>query len=131
MTADRYGRSTDERTDRRLRILGAVLGAGLLGLVGWYGYSYVAGQDISAEIIKFKVVSDSAIEVHLEVRKDQDASGYCMLRSRSEDGAVVGRLEVRFDQPTDRIDEIVTVRTTARATNAELTGCTTDPASSR
>ena len=119
----RYGRSEDQRADRKLRIVGSVLGAALLGVIGWIGYDYVSGQDISAEIIKSKIVSD-------EVHKDKDATGYCTLRSLSEDGREVARKDFRFDQPTDRIDEVVSLRTTARATAVELMRCTTGGADS-
>ena len=122
----RYGRSSDERADRKLKIVGSVLGVGLLALVGWFGYDYVAGQSVSGELIKFKRVSASEVEVHLEVRKDADAAGTCTLRSRAEDGAEVGRKDVRFEGSEKRIDRVVTVRTTAEATSAELVGCTAD-----
>ncbi|MFG2500261.1 DUF4307 domain-containing protein [Streptomyces sp. NPDC048441] len=119
-------RSADERADRKLKIVGAVLGAVLLVIVGWFGYDYVSGTKVSGEVIKFDVVSDSAVEVHLEVRKDADANGYCTLRSQAEDGAEVGRADFRFDQDTGRIDKVVTLRTKARGTSAELLGCHND-----
>ncbi|MEU6982992.1 DUF4307 domain-containing protein [Streptomyces sp. NPDC046324] len=120
----RYGRSADERADRKLKIAGAVLGVLFLGLLGWFGWFYVVDSRISAETIKFDVVSDTEVQVHLEVRKDADARGVCTLRSRSEDGAEVGRKDVRFDEASERIDSVVSIRTTARATSAELIGCT-------
>ncbi|MFF9351368.1 DUF4307 domain-containing protein [Streptomyces sp. NPDC014734] len=123
---NRYGRSADERADRKLRIIGSVLGVALLGLVGWIGYDYVSGQQISAEVIKRKVVSDERVDIHLEVRKDKDAKGYCTLRAQHEDGRDVAHKEFRFDDRTDRIDRIVSLRTTDRATSVELLGCTTD-----
>jgi hypothetical protein len=126
----RYGRSTDgadERADRRLKVLGAALGAGLLALVGWYGYHYVAGQNVSGELIKFSVVSDSETQAHLEVRKDADVAGVCTLRALDVDHAEVGLKEARFDTGTDRIDEVVPIRTTGRATSVELVGCTEVP----
>ncbi|WP_335939154.1 DUF4307 domain-containing protein [Streptomyces sp. PTD5-9] len=123
---NRYGRSADERADRRLRVVGAVLGVALLGVVGWIGYDYIAGQQISAEVIKRKVVSDEQVDVHLEVRKDADAKGYCTLRARHEDGREVARKDFRFDDRADRVDRIVSLRTTARATAVELMGCTAD-----
>ncbi|MGP3634174.1 DUF4307 domain-containing protein [Streptomyces sp. 24-1644] len=127
----RYGRSEDQRADRKLKIIGAVLGAGLLGVVVWIGVGYVGGQGISAEVIKSKVVSDDRAEAHLEVRKDRDAGGYCTLRALSEDGNEVARKDFRFDGRSDRIDEVVSLRTTARATAVELMGCTADGGSSR
>ncbi|TXS56633.1 DUF4307 domain-containing protein [Streptomyces sp. t39] len=122
----RYGRSADERADRRLKILGAVLGTGLIAMVGWFGYDYIAGQSISAEVIKFDVVDGAKeVQVHLEVRKDADATGTCTVRALAEDGAEVGRLDARIDDAgTDRIDRVVKIRTTREATSAELTGCT-------
>ncbi|WP_328905519.1 DUF4307 domain-containing protein [Streptomyces sp. NBC_00234] len=127
----RYGRSEDQRADRKLKIIGAVLGAGLLGVIVWIGFDYVGGKDINAEVIKSKVVSDERVEAHLEVRKDPDAGGYCTLRSLSEDGSEVARKDFRFDAPTGRIDEVVSLRTTARATAVELMGCTADGGASR
>jgi hypothetical protein len=121
----RYGRSADERADRGLKVVGAVLGAVLLGVVGWFGYDYVAGQKISAEVIKFDVATDSEVQVHLEVRKEAGAGGSCTVRSLAEDGGEVGRLDVRIGgQGETRIDEVVKIRTTRRATSAELVGCT-------
>ncbi|WP_406429386.1 DUF4307 domain-containing protein [Streptomyces sp. NBC_01589] len=127
----RYGRSADERADRKLRIIGSVLGVALLGVVGWIGYDYVAGQGISAEVIKFKIASDDRVDVHLEVRKDRDAKGYCTLRSQRVDGDDVARKDIRFDDRSDRIDRIVSLRTTSRATSVELLGCTADGGASR
>lgn len=123
---NRYGRSADQRADRKLRIIGSVLGVVLVGVVGWIGYGYVNGQGLSAELIKSKVVSDDRVEAHLEVRKNRDAKGYCTLRSLSENGTEVARKDFRFDGDTDRIDQVLTLRTTSRATAVELLGCTDD-----
>ncbi|MFE9780998.1 DUF4307 domain-containing protein [Streptomyces sp. NPDC005775] len=123
---NRYGRSADQRADRKLKIIGSVLGVVLLGVLGWIGFGYVSGQGLSAELIKSKVVSDDRVEAHLEVRKDRDAKGYCTLRSLSEDGMEVARKDFRFDGDTDRIDQVLTLRTTSRATAVELVGCTDD-----
>ncbi|WP_406252935.1 DUF4307 domain-containing protein [Streptomyces atratus] len=127
---NRYGRSADQRADRRLKIVGSVLGVVLLGVVGWIGYDYVAGQGISAEVIKRQVVSDERVDIHLEVHKDKDAKGYCTLRAQHEDGSDVARKDFRFDERTDRIDRILTLRTTSRATSVELLGCTVDDGAS-
>ncbi|OKI09790.1 hypothetical protein A6A06_03870 [Streptomyces sp. CB02923] len=120
----RYGRSADQRADRKLKIVGAVLGVALLGVVGWSGFSYISGQDLSGRVITWNRVSDSAVKVHLEVVKGKDDTGVCTLRSQSDDGAEVGRKDVTVDAPKEQVDVEVTVRTTARATNAVLVGCT-------
>jgi hypothetical protein len=119
----RYGRVADGSSTRRLRVVGAVLGAGLLALVGWFGWSYVGGQDVSGELIGYEVVSDDTVEVHLEVRKDAAAQGVCTLRSRAADGAEVGLKDVRITERASRVDMVVEMLTKARAANAELLGC--------
>ena len=118
----RYGRSSDARADRILKVVGGVLGVLLLALVGYFGYHYVGQNKISAEVIEFDAV-ENAVHVHLEVRKDAGATGYCTVRSQSESGAEVGRADFRFDGDETRIDKVVTLRTTARGTTAELLGC--------
>ncbi len=52
------------------------------------------------------------MQVHLEVRKDAGARGYCTLRSQAANGDEVGRADFRFDQHATRIDKVVTLRTT-------------------
>ncbi|MFD7711571.1 DUF4307 domain-containing protein [Streptomyces sp. NPDC059785] len=125
LSESRYGRSADERADRKLKAVGAVLAVGLALLVGWFAYYYVAGNEISGEVITFSASEDS-VSVHLEVRKDTDASGYCTVRSQSADGQEVGRADFRFAQHSSRIDKVVTLRTTARGSTAELLGCHAD-----
>ncbi|MEV0223632.1 DUF4307 domain-containing protein [Streptomyces sp. NPDC050704] len=121
----RYGRSADERADHKLKIVGAVLGVALLALIGYFAYYYVGGNKISAEVITFEP-SDTAVQVHLEVRKDAGVQGYCTIRSQAEDGAEVGRRDFRFDQDATRVDKVLTLRTTSRGTTAELLGCHAD-----
>ncbi|MFE5817976.1 DUF4307 domain-containing protein [Streptomyces sp. NPDC056479] len=118
----RYGRSSDARADRTLKVVGAVLGALLLAVIGYFAYYYVGQNKISAEVIEFDATKD-AVKVHLEVRKDAGASGYCTLRSQAESGAEVGRADFRFDGDATRIDKVVTLRTTSEGTTAELLGC--------
>ncbi|MEV0980818.1 DUF4307 domain-containing protein [Streptomyces sp. NPDC049915] len=119
---ERYGRSSDVRSDRTLKIVGTALGAVLLAVVGWFGYHYVVGSGISAQVITFDA-SGNAVKVHLEVHKDAGTDGYCTLRSQAADGTEVGRADFRFTGPDTRIDRVVTLRTTARGSTAELLGC--------
>jgi len=113
----------DARTDRRLKIVGAVLGVLGLAVLGWIGAGYISSQEVSGEMIKFKVVSDRTVEVHVEVRKDAGAEGVCTLRALADDGAEVGRKDVPVAAGPERVDTVASVRTTTRATSAELKGC--------
>ncbi|MFD7299095.1 DUF4307 domain-containing protein [Streptomyces sp. NPDC059897] len=124
----RYGssRSADARADRKLKITGIVLGTLFAAMMVWFGWYYVVGgSKFSGELIAFDTNKNN-VQVHMEIRKDSDATGYCTIRSQSEDGAEVGRADFRFDQKQDRIDKVVTLRTTDRATSAELIGCHAD-----
>ncbi len=121
----RYGRSADEHADRTLKILGTVLGAGLLVLIGWFAYHYIGGNKLNAEVITFKA-SENEVKVRLEIHKDAGVSGYCTVRSQAEDGAEVGRKNFPFDGDTTSIDTVVTLRTISRGTTAELLGCHAD-----
>ncbi|MFG2717337.1 DUF4307 domain-containing protein [Streptomyces sp. NPDC048416] len=122
----RYGRSADERADRKLKIVGTALGVVLLAVVAWIGFDYVGGQSLSAQVIKFKVVSDTSVEVHLEVVKDKDAKGTCTLHAQETNGDDVGRADFRFDEPAKQVDKVVTITTTSRATAASLVSCQSD-----
>lgn len=121
----RYGRSSDTRADRRLKVVGATLGTAFLVLIGWFAYHYVVGNRISVEVYTFETSANS-VKVHLRGDKDAGVEGYCTVRSQARDGAEVGRADFRFDAGTTDIDEVVTLRTTARGTTAELLGCHAD-----
>ncbi|MBO1334712.1 DUF4307 domain-containing protein [Streptomyces sp. VRA16 Mangrove soil] len=124
----RYGsaRSADARADRKLKIAGIVLGVLFAALIGWFGWYYVGGNTFSGEVIAFKTYDDN-VKVHLEIRKDTDATGYCTIRSQDADGAEVGRADFHFDQKRSRVDKVVTLRTAGgRGTTAELVGCHAD-----
>ena len=119
----RYGRSAAERADRKLQIIGSVLGAGLIALIAWFGYAYVIGQDVSGQLTGFKVTADDTVEVRLEITKDKDATAVCTVRTLDTYHDEVGRKSFTFGQRQDDMIKVVTVRTTARATSAELVGC--------
>ena len=119
----RYGRSADERADRKLKIIGSVLGAGLIALIAWFGYAYVIAEDVSGQLIGFKVTSNDSVEVRLEITKDKDATAECTVRAQDTYHEEVGRKSFTFGQRQDDMIKIVKLRTTSRATSAELVGC--------
>ncbi|WP_420035320.1 DUF4307 domain-containing protein [Streptomyces sp. cg28] len=120
-------RSADARADRKLRVAAIVLGTLFAAMMVWFGWYYIAGgAKFSGEVIAFKTYDDN-VKVHLEIRKDSGTSGYCTIRSQDAVGSEVGRADFRFDQKQDRIDKVVTLRTSGgRGTTAELLGCHAD-----
>lgn len=121
----RYGRTgrDDGRTDRRLTVVGAVLGAALLGFTLWAGVSYLTEQRVSGELTGFTIVSDTEVEATVAVRKPATVDGVCTVRSQAEDGLEVGRAQFRFDEDAGSLHRSVRLKTTDRATSAELVGC--------
>jgi hypothetical protein len=121
----RYGRSGAAAAggDRGLRTVGAVLGVVLLALVGWFGWSYVGGTDVSGSVITFRKLSDESVEAKLEIHKDAGVTGVCTLRVLGIEGGVVGRKDVRIGGDAERVDPVVTVRTTGPAARMQLVGC--------
>ncbi|WP_130796701.1 DUF4307 domain-containing protein [Streptomyces otsuchiensis] len=120
--AGRYG-SSGSRQDRGLKITGAVLGALLLTFIGWAGISYIGGQTVTGELTGFTVLSDTEVEVTVQVRKSAGTGAVCTVRSQAFDGLEVGRADFRFEEDGDTVHRAHTLRTTARATSAELLSC--------
>ncbi|MER7754644.1 DUF4307 domain-containing protein [Kitasatospora sp. NPDC097643] len=121
----RYGRGGDRDSDRRLKIAAAVCGVLGLGLVAWLGGSYLLRETaMNGSVPTFQAVSDSAVQLHLAVRKSDGTAGSCTVRSQGLDGSVVGLADFPVPADGSSYDAVVTLRTTARGTTAELLGCT-------
>ncbi|MER7768633.1 DUF4307 domain-containing protein [Kitasatospora sp. NPDC096140] len=121
----RYGRGGDREADRRLKVVGAVCGVLGLGLIAWLGGSYLLRETkINGSVPTFQVVSDSEVQLHLTVRKSEGQAGTCTVRSQGDDHGVVGVADFPVPAAGDSYDAVVTLRTTARGTTAELLGCT-------
>jgi hypothetical protein len=114
----RYGRTADERADRKLKIVGAVFGVVLLTVIAWIGVSYISRTQVSAELTRWKVVSDTQVQGVLEVHKGTDQSGVCTVRALAVDQSEVGRKDIRLTQHSDHFTTLVDIRTTGRATAA-------------
>ncbi|MER8182904.1 DUF4307 domain-containing protein [Kitasatospora sp. NPDC094015] len=121
----RYSRRTDQEADRRLRIAAVVCGALFLGLFGWLGVSYLLRETtMNATVPTFESVSDSELQLQLSVSKSEGTAGSCTVRSQGADGSVVGMSDFPVPAAGDRYSAVVTLRTTARGTTAEVLGCT-------
>ncbi|MFJ1752100.1 DUF4307 domain-containing protein [Kitasatospora sp. NPDC088134] len=125
--AGRYGRTDDRAADRRLRVAAVVCGVLFLGLIGWLGSSYLLRETaLNGTVPSFQAVSDTELQLQLSVRKSAGTGGVCTVRSQGADGAVVGQSDFQVPAEGDSYVKVVTLRTTARGTTAELLGCTPD-----
>ena len=121
----RYGGRSDREADRTLKIVGAICSVLLLGVVAWLGGSYLLRETkLNGTVPTFQVVSDSQVQAQLSVTKSSGTGGVCTIRSQAPDGSVVGQLDVPVPTAGTAFDQVVTIRTTARGTTAELLGCT-------
>ncbi|MGW4895072.1 DUF4307 domain-containing protein [Kitasatospora sp. NPDC004240] len=121
----RYGRRDDRAADRRLKSVGVVVGVVGLGLLAWIGSSYLIRETtMNGAVQTFQAVSDSEMQLHLAVSKSEGTAGSCTVRSQSENGAVVGVADFPVPAAGDSYDAVVSLRTTARGTTAQLLGCT-------
>ncbi|WP_380285647.1 DUF4307 domain-containing protein [Kitasatospora purpeofusca] len=122
---DRYGRRGDRESDRRLKVVGAGCGVLMLGLIVWLGGSYLIRETkINGAVPTFQALSDTELQLHLAVRKSDGTAGSCTVRSQGEDGAVVGVADFPVPAEGSEYDAVVSLRTTARGTTAELLDCT-------
>ncbi|MFE9425258.1 DUF4307 domain-containing protein [Kitasatospora sp. NPDC006697] len=123
--AGRYGGRSDQEADRRLKVVGVVLGVVVLGLIAWFGGAYLLRETkLNGTLPTFQVVSDTEVQAQLSVTKDSGTAGTCTIRSEAADHSVVGQLDVQVPKAGSSFSEVVTIRTTARGTTAELLGCT-------
>lgn len=133
LARDRYGRTSRFRStsgskgldpkDRGLRIAFVVFLVLLVSGTVWIGLNQ-ANREVTASIPTFKVTSDRTVEAQIEVRKDKGKTAVCVLRSRNEDGAEVGRKEVTIGPAGAKTVTVTEVlQTTDRPNTAELDGC--------
>ena len=123
----------DEPGRRGGRVAAVVLGVLFLGLLAAIAYAFFTrfGVDRAvARVIDFQVQSDSVVRIDVEVVKPEGSAAYCLLRSRGQDGAEVGREAVQLAPPGDP-SRVVRVEhdlvTSARAVTGESVGCSLAP----
>lgn len=118
--ADRYGpRAGAPRWLLPVLVTGVVL-AGLLVAIS--GYRTLGSAPIEAGVRSYEVLSDDAVRIDLEVRRDSpDRAGECIVRARGESGVEVGRGVIEIGPGQDRVS--ATLATTARAVTGEIEAC--------
>ncbi len=119
----RYGRGREPGRDRGLRVLARVCCGLAVVAVAAGGWLYTRSDSVNADVVSFKVVSPTEVRAQLQVYKGAGQTVRCTVRSLSVDQAEVGRKAVTVSTRGRTVDTVVTIRTTRRATDAELVGC--------
>ena len=83
-------------------------------------------ERVTGRVLGYKVLSDSAVQIRLEVDKRSGGRAFCVVRARGADGREVGRdiVDVDPDGTSDtRLRADFTLSTSARPVNGEIAGC--------
>jgi len=116
-----------KRTPRWLWIpLAAALGAVLLLWTGWAGW-HAAHPDVAAQVVGFKVVSDTQIDVQVTVQRDHqhlDRAVDCEVSAQAISYDTVGQLPFTWASGGAELQtDWVSVRTFKRAVSAKVDYC--------
>ena len=119
---------------RALAVLLGTLFIGLLVAIALALFTRLTGDQVSARVIDFQVLSDSRVRIDLEVSKPEGSTAYCIVRSRGANGAEVGRevVEVDIRGTADRVVRREhDLPTSARAVTGEAGRCSAAPIPTR
>lgn len=117
------------------RVLAVLLSIGFVTLVvlivGTLMKRAFDGQP-TATVSGFTVVSDSAVTVRFDVRKQAGERAYCIVRARGRDGSEVGKDVAEVDTvggPEKDVRAEFELATMAKAVTGEVAGCSSEPIS--
>jgi hypothetical protein len=121
---------TEAGTPTRRRLTPAHLVIGVVAAVAAFGWAYVMAHvdqtpGIVAQTVTFRVVSDSRVEINFSVTKPRDSNVRCVVHAVDADFADVASAEVLVPTGTRRFNATRTLRTSARATAAQVKDCAT------
>ncbi|MEG9225126.1 DUF4307 domain-containing protein [Aeromicrobium sp. Sec7.5] len=117
--ADRYGTRTSPRW-----LWWVVAGAGIAVGIAWAAWIALQPRPISTEVYSFEAVSDTQIDVQLEVIRPEPTAVTCSVYAQALDHSIVGEKTVTIP-PSDReiVREGLTLTTTDRAVTAVVRSC--------
>jgi hypothetical protein len=116
----------DERTSpsRGLLVAGAWVGAALLVLFAWFGYSRFSDGRTRYGVTGYKVIDDSSVQITFEVHKDLTTSVTCAVVARDRDNVTVGRKDVVVGPgERDTVQVVDVLSTSRRAATADVSAC--------
>jgi hypothetical protein len=125
LPADRYGRAASRRT-RTIWI--AAVAVVVVVAVGWFAWAaYESRSSATGTDVGFDVLDNATVTVTFDVTKPQDKTATCVVQALDSGFDVVGTSRVQVG-PADAgvVRRTATVRTTNRATTAQVTSCSLD-----
>ncbi len=125
LPADRYGRATSRRT-RTIWI--AAVALVVLVAVGWFGWAaYESRTSATGTDVGFNVVDNATVTVTFDVTKPKAKTATCVVQALDSGFDVVGTARVPVGPASGGVVRTTaTVRTTNRATSAQVTSCSID-----
>lgn len=127
LLADRYGtqRATPSRRWRRWLFLAIALLVS--GLIAWVAYVNLGSAPIDAERIAFAAKPGNAMEITLNVTRDDDSRpGVCVVRVRDKTGAESGRKELLIPAGAKYNRISTTIKSIGVPVTADVFGCSYD-----
>ncbi|MGW5748955.1 DUF4307 domain-containing protein [Amycolatopsis sp. NPDC003861] len=127
LLADRYGttRATPSRRWRRWLFLAIALLVS--GLIAWVAYVNLGAAPIDAERIAFSEKPGNAMEITLNVTRDDDSRpGVCVVRVRDRAGAESGRKELLIPAGVKYNRISTTIKSIGEPVTADVFGCSYD-----
>ena len=123
--ADRYGTAGKGKPSKRWRRwLFVAVALVVSGAIGWIYYLNLGQTPIEAERVGFKELPNDAMEVTLNVTRDDDSKpGVCVVRVRDKSGAESGRREVLVPAGAGHSRVNTVVKSIGAPVTADVFGC--------
>ncbi|GAA1738716.1 DUF4307 domain-containing protein [Aeromicrobium alkaliterrae] len=117
--ADRYGTRT-----RPPWLWWVVAGIGIALGVAWAGWIALQPRPVTTEVFSYDVVSDSQIDLVLEVIREEPVAVTCSVYAQAQDHSIVGEKTITIPAPQkDRELHDVSLTTTERAVTGVVRSC--------
>ncbi|WP_229055012.1 DUF4307 domain-containing protein [Aeromicrobium sp. Leaf350] len=117
--ADRYGTRSSPRW-----LWWVVAGAGIAVGVAWAAWIALQPRPVSTDIYSYDVVSDTQIDLVLEVVREEPVAVTCSVYAQAQDHSIVGEKTVTVPASQEKIErQGVTLTTTERAVTGVVRSC--------
>jgi hypothetical protein len=123
----RYGTGRAKTSRRWRRWLFLAIALLVSGLIAWVAYVNLGSAPIDAERIAFSKEPGNAMEITLNVTRDDDSRpGVCVVRVRDRTGAESGRKELLIPAGVKYNRISTTIKSIGEPVTADVFGCSYD-----